>query len=278
MLQICIARVFVVCRKTCVRRPCVWCVFFTDLECVCALCLYIKDLAVQICIVCVCAVRRIRVCAVLTSLFGGVLYVQPAKLKRTEPSTIAAASSKRAKHSAPSTPPKKTPPSKTSPSKTSPSKKSKKKVEDSEGESHESDGELEEALTEAKRCAKIRTCRNKLKQLIKMKNFPKELQPRADEFPRAELNEAFEQAETLFPVEAREIAMECLGVKGSDEYCGRLTVDYFSTMKKWYVGVIIAKGPDPNDDNHPVYSVLFQDTEMINYTDNDDFRELLDED
>ena len=38
MLQICIARVFVVCRKTCVRRPCVWCVFFTDLECVCALC------------------------------------------------------------------------------------------------------------------------------------------------------------------------------------------------------------------------------------------------
>ena len=61
MLQICIARVFVVCRKTCVRRPCVWCVFFTDLECVCALCLYRKDLAVQICIVCVCAVRRIRV-------------------------------------------------------------------------------------------------------------------------------------------------------------------------------------------------------------------------
>jgi hypothetical protein len=226
--------------------------------------------------------------------------VQAASLQATDASSIpAAAASKRAKTSpikkkppaSKSSPAKKTPPaSKSSPAKktppaskkTSPAKTSAPQVTRGPAkitrvdlqEESESEDELDDALREHK----VKKCKVQLKKLIKMKNFPKELQPRAGEFTRAELNEAIKHADELFPLKAREIAKECLGITGQDQYCGRLTVDYFSTMKKWYVGVVISVGPDPNDDDHPVYSVLFQDTEMINYTCDDDFRQLLDED
>jgi hypothetical protein len=162
------------------------------------------------------------------------------------------------------------------------SKKPKKKDTDKEGEDDEDDGELEIALAQV--------TRDKMKKELRkvLPKFPRKFSPKVGEsnpFTKEELLEAKKEKDALFPEAAVELAKKIVQINGTDAYCNMITQDYFASTKRWYIGLVVSVGTDPFDPVegkpktfHEAYSILFQDSEIQNYHNDETFLGMLTED